>query len=153
MAIVKVLARNWKIEIDKDPLAGTPTGTQVWQKIGGINTFTITSDKEDADTTDFDSEGYNTHIVASRSNEITFEGFFLEDSATGARDPGQQAVEDYADKIGHTSIATIRMTSPSGKVTEYDGSIGIGDVGGGTNDPTSWGATVAVSGKPTKITP
>jgi hypothetical protein len=153
MAKTKVLARNWIIEVDTDPLATTPTGTPVWTKVGGVNTFTISSDKEDADTTDFDDGGYASHIVASRSNEITFEGFFIEDIADGSRDAGQDAVETFAEYIGPESIVPLRLTSPGGKVREWNGSFVTGDVGGGTNDPTSWGATFTPSGPPATVTP
>lgn len=152
MAKTKVLARNWIIEVDTDPLATVPTGTPVWTKVGGVNTFTISSDKEDADTTDFDSVGHSEHIVASRSNEITFEGFFIEDQTDGSRDAGQEAVEDYADKIGPESIAKIRLTSPGGKVRQFNGSFVTGDVGGGNNDATSWGASFTPSGAPVTVT-
>lgn len=149
MAKMKVLARNWLIELNTDPLATTPTGTAVWTKVGGINTFTLSNDKEDSDTTDFDSEGYAEHLVAGRSNEISFEGFFLEDPANGARDAGQEAVEKYAELVGAEAMGQLRITSPGGKVKTYNGSFAVGDVGGGNNDPTSWGATYTVSGKPT----
>lgn len=153
MPKTKVLARNWKIEVDIDPLATTPTGTEVWTKVAGINSFTISSDKEDADTTDFDNEGYASHIVASRSNEITFEGFYIEDTANGDRDPGQEAVDDYSELIGPEAMGNIRMTSPAGKVRQWTGSFGTGDIGGGVNDPTSWGATFTPSGPPVTVTP
>jgi predicted secreted protein len=152
MAKTKVLARNWKIEIDTDPLATMPTGTAVWTKIAGVNTFTISNDKEDTDTTDFDSNGYNEHLVASRSNEVSFEGFFIEDQTNGQRDAGQEAVEKYGDKIGPEAMATIRLTSPGGKVRQFKGSFAVGDVGGGNNDATSWGASFTPSGAPITVT-
>lgn len=146
MPKVKVLARNWLIEINE----GTDVAPQ-WIKIGGINSFTLSNDKEDTDTTDFDAGGYGDHIVAGRSFEISFEGFFLEDPLTGERDEGQQAVENLAEKIGYESLGQFRMTSPSGKAKTYRGSAGVGDVGGGVNDATSWGATITVAGKPSEV--
>ena len=146
MPKVKVLARNWLIEINN--------GTDVvpeWVRIGGITSFTLSNDKEDTDTTDFDSGGYGDHIVAGRSFEISFEGFFLEDPTDATRDPGQQAVENLADKIGYESLGQFRMTSPSGLAKVYRGSVGVGDVGGGVTDATSWGATVTVAGRPTEL--
>lgn len=145
MAKLKVLARNWKIEVN--------TGTEAlptWTKVGGINTFTLSNDKEDADTTDFESAGFAEHMVAGRSNEISFEGFFLED-ATGVRDTGQEFVETKAEEVGPASIVALRITSPGGKAKQYKGSFSVGDVGGGNNDPTSWGANYTVSGKPTSV--
>lgn len=148
MAKVKVLARNWLIEVNTGTVA-----LPAWTKVGGINSFTVSGDKEDTDTTDFDSGGWGEHIVASRSRSISFEGFFLEDQADGSRDAGQAFIEDASEEIGPDSISQTRITSPAGKVTEYSGSYSTGDVGGGINDATSWGAEMTVSGKPVKVTP
>lgn len=142
----KILARNWKIEI------GSALVTPTWTTIKGLNSFTISNDKEDADTTDFDSGGYSEHIVAGRSHDISFEGFYIEETA-GARDPGQAAVETAAEKIGAAAILPLRMTSPGGKVRQFNGSFAIGDVGGGINDPTSWGASFTPSGPPVVVAP
>jgi hypothetical protein len=146
MAKTKVLARNWIIEAAED--IATPT----WTKVGGVNTFTISSDKEDADTTDFDDQGYSSHIVAGRSNEITFEGFFMEDQTSGERDAGQELIEDFGEKIGPEAMGLVRLTSPGGKVRQFRGSFVTGDVGGGNNDATSWGATFTPSGPPVTVT-
>jgi predicted secreted protein len=148
MPKTKVLARNWTIEAGEE--SGTP-GTYTWTKVGGVNTFTISSDKTDADTTDFDSGGRDEHIVAGRSNEITFEGWFLEDE-TGVRDAGQAKIEDFGDLIGPESIKPLRLTSPGGKVRQFNGSFVVGDVGGGNNDATSWGATFTPSGPVVTVT-
>lgn len=153
MGKTKVLARNWLIEVDIDPLATLPTGTASWKLMGGINTFTISNDKEDTDTTDFNSGGYSEHIVAGRSNEVSFEGFYIEDMATGDRDEGQAAVESYADLIGPDAITQVRLTSPGGKVRQFFGSFGVGDIGGGNNDATSWGANFTPSGPPVVVLP
>lgn len=147
MAKLKVLARNWKIEVDT---SGTATPT--WTKVGGVNTFTLSNDKTDTDTTDFDSGGFDEHMVAGRSNAISFEGFFLED-ATGVRDAGQAYIETKAEAVGPGAMAKLRITSPGGKAKQYNGSFSVGDVGGGNNDSTSWGANFTVSGKPTAVTP
>lgn len=146
----KILARGWGFEIDTDPLATTPTGSPAWTAIKGINTFTLSGDKEDADTSDFDSE-YNEHIPAMRSREVSIEGYYLEDG--GTRDAGQDAVDEYTEMVGQQAMATIRITSPGGVVKEYVGSLSNGDIGGGNTDATSWGATLTVSGKPTSVQP
>jgi hypothetical protein len=141
---VKVLARNWGLYIET-ATAGT------FQKIGGIDTFTLSFKDEQTDTTDFDSNGYSTHIVSGRSNEIKIEGSFIEDATTGERDAGQALIESLATKIGYQSIGKFRMKTPSGKVTEYSVSASLSDQGGGTKDKTKWGATLTVSGAPRPI--
>lgn len=146
MPIVKVLARDWVAEIN--------TGTEaspVWTKINGIDTLTFGGDKEDADDTDFNSQGWNEHMVVERSKSLTLEGKYLEDPDTGDRDPGQEAVEDLGEKIGYDSLGQFRLTSPGGKIRIFKASVNIGDIGGGHNDKTSWSAELTISGPITKI--
>ena len=142
---VKVLARNWQIFIET-ATAGT------WQKIGGIESFTLSSDSETTDNTDFDSEGYDESFVSGRSNEITLEGKYVVDVETKERDLGQAAVEELATKIGHESVGALRLVSPAKEITEYGVHATLGDKGGAKKDTTSWGATMGVSGKPKAIT-
>lgn len=144
MPFIKVLARNWKIYIEDASTPGT------FEKIGGLNSFTLGNDKEDTNTTDFDSNGYAEHLVSGRSNTLSVEGSFKEDE-TGARDTGQNLVEALAEKTGAESIGTVRTISPNGTIREFKASASIGDVGGGVTDTTSWGAEFTVSGKPTVI--
>lgn len=147
MASVKVLARDWTIEVS--PTVTAPTFTRV----GGVNTFTVSSDKNDTDVTDFDSGGYDEHIVTGRSNEVSFEGFYLEDPDTGTRDPGQAIIDTKTEEIGPDAFGVVRITSPGGKVRQYKASFGVGDIGGGNTDATSWGATATPSGPPLVVSP
>lgn len=146
MAKVKVLARDWKVEIQK-PNALEET----YVEINGINSITFGSSKNDADTTSFDNGGVNTHIVASRGYSLSVEGMYLVDVNTGERDEGQQLTEDLADQIGPASIGGFRVTDPAGNVRKFMASVNVGDVGGGNDDPTSWGAECTISGKPINI--
>ena len=148
MPQVKVLARDWtaKIKTGED----ATTGTAIFTLIRGLSTLTFSGDKEDADTTGFDDGGRGSHLVASRGNSVSLEGFYLVDRETGARDPGQQAVEDLADKVGYDSLDVFQITDPAGNMKEFQASAGLGDQGGGVNDPTSWSAELTVSGAITK---
>lgn len=145
MAKVKILARQWKLFIKK------ATGTNEFQQIGGIESFTLSNESETTDTTDFDTEGYNESFISSRSHEIELEGSYVVDVETKERDLGQQEIEALATKIGHESMAPFRLVSPAGEVTEYQVHATLGDKGGGVADKTSWGATLGVSGKPVVI--
>lgn len=68
MAMERVLARSWKFEIND--------GT--WKEIGGINSFTWSGSKTDADTTGFDSGGWAAHLTAQRGRTLTLQGNYLE---------------------------------------------------------------------------
>lgn len=141
MPVVRVLAREWTIQVKNS--------SSVFVDVGGINTFTFGGGKTDADTTGFDSEGWGEHLVAQRGRTLTIGGFFLEDE-TGTRDPGQAVIDELANKIGAEAIGDFKLTTPGGKVWEFSGSVEPADVGGGTNDVTSWGATITVTGQVSK---
>jgi len=145
MAVTKVLARGWTFEIN----TGTEA-TPVWTPIGGINNFSISTTKNDADATSFDSGGWLEHLVASRGRQITLEGFHLEDPTDGTRDPGQEAVEELADQVGEASLGQFRITSPGGKTWTFKASADVQGPGGGNDDFASWSATLTVSGRITK---
>ena len=136
MPKVKILARNWGFEVAEYPTGLSP----LWVRISGINSFTISNDKEDTDVTDFDSDGDAEHLVASRSTEISIEGLYIED------DPGQTLFDDIAERMGEQSIAGFRVIRPSGRTDEYFASFTSGDIGGGNNDATSWGGVITRSG-------
>jgi len=135
---VKVLARGWTLEIQNASL--------VWVPVLGLNTLGFDSEKNDADTTTFDDEGWQTHLVASRTRSISLEGFYLEDPDDGTRDPGQVEVETLADAIGQNSLGTFRLTSPSGTVRQFQGSANVTGFGGGVDDPSGWTAEITTSG-------
>lgn len=140
MALTKVLARDWTFEVE-DPTAGT------FVPVGGINTFGFGGTKTDTDTGDFDSGGWAKHLVTERAHTLTLSGFFLEDQATGERDPGQAIIDELTTKIGEEAIGSFKLTSPGGAVYEFSGSVEPAEVGGGKNDVTSWGATITINGK------
>lgn len=149
MTVTKILARdhgkNWEIN------TGT-TSVPVWTKIKGINSWSPSPSKNDADTTDFDDDGRTAHMVASRGDEFTITGFYLEDPNDGTRDPGQSAVETLAAAVGYDSLKPVRFTSPGGNRLEFVASANVTIGGGGNDDPSAWEATLTVSGKITKST-
>lgn len=143
MAVTKINARDWTFEISDG--AATP----VFTEIGGINTMTIGREATDTDTTTFDSAGQAEHEVMERGRTLEVEGFFLEDTSDGTRDPGQEAVETLADAVGAESLQDIRITSPGGSTWTHKMSCELGDQGGGNNDKTSWSASFTRSGATT----
>lgn len=147
MAVTKVLARGFDFEVD-DGLE-----TSSFLAIGGINTFSVSPSKNDAETTDFDSEGWAEHLVASRGLEIELEGYYMEDEEDGTRDEGQERIEEVAELIGAESIVPFRMTTPGGTTIAMNVSVNASpfgtSTGGGNDDPAGWSATLVVSGKPT----
>ena len=135
----KVLARNWKFFVE------TATD-KTYQQISGIESFTITRDKEDLDTTDFDNGGYDSHIVVSRSVELSVEGGMRMDT-DGLRCVGQARVETIGEGLVTESIGSFHVEDPAGNIFQLSGSVKVGDVGGGLKDKTSWGFTVTGNSK------
>lgn len=144
MTCTKVLARNWTIEVYD--------GTE-WVAIGGLNTFTLSSEKESTETTTFDSGGRAEHLPTQRANTISAEGYYDEDD-TGTRDAGQTEVESLASSIGCDGIGELHLASPNGNTERYyEGSFNLSDIGGGTNDSTTWGFEFEVTGAPSDTDP
>jgi hypothetical protein len=146
--ITKVLARGWKLEIEVDP-DGTGVQPAVWTPIKGLTSFGFSNGNSEVDTTDFESEGSEEHMIASRNKNMSLEGHYLEDKVTKDRDAGQEAVEALAELIGPESLGKFRLTSPAGTVTSFTASANVGEIGGGNNDSTKWSAALKISGKTT----
>lgn len=146
MAATKFLARDLTIEVESE----TPNS---WLAIGGLNTLTHSPSKTDADTTDFDSNGYEEHMVAQRGGSWTLAGFALEDVATGERDPGQVRCEQIARARGLSSLVRFRLTSIGNNRIVFYASVDVTLPGGGNNDAASWQAVVKMSGEPTYTGP
>ncbi len=145
MAIQKVLARGWTIEVED---LGMPL---TYIPVNGINTIGFEDDDTKTDTTDFNSAGANEHLVAERVTTMTLEGFHLEDPATGDRDPGQEMVEQVAKMTGNNSLGNFKVTSPGGKIKKFLASAKVSS-GGSHNEAMSWQVELQVSGKPTEET-
>lgn len=144
MAKVKILARHLVGELN----TGT-TALPVWTPIGGLTSQTFDTSKKDVDDTDFDSDGWEEHKVASRASSIKLDGFYKEDPVTGARDAGQEALIALADAVGYDSLKPYRVTTPGGNVTVYQVSAKVSaPAGGGLNDNSKFSAELTVSGKP-----
>lgn len=146
MAVTKILARNWEFYVeDATPGQFIP--------IKGVESFTVNPTKTDADTGDFDSEGFAEHLPAERAASITLNGRFLIDRQTGARDPGQERCEELSEKVDIEGLAKFRMIPKNAQEgIEFTASFNAGPTGGGRNDTTGWTCEVTRSGKPTKFT-
>ena len=145
MSAVEVLARNWDLEIEDPDTADT------FVEIGGINSFTFSSDVNNAETTTFDDLGWESHLAASRSRSLSMEGFYLVDPDTGDLDKGQELINDAGSKMGQDSLIKFQLTDPGGNTKEFEATVNLADQGGGNDDPASWGAELDVSGQPTDI--
>ena len=137
MSAVKVLARDWVLEVS---VGG------VWTIVKGLNSISFSGTKTNADTTSFDENGWESHLPARRGRSLTVEAFYLEDPSNGARDAGQSAIEQANEGIGHTGFADFRLISPGFVARTFEGSVNVSDSIGGTDDPTSFNFGIDVNG-------
>jgi hypothetical protein len=141
MTVTKFLARDLVIEV-------RDAGDTAWLAVGGLNSLTHSPATARADTTGFDSNGREEHIVAQRGETWSLAGFAMEDVSTGSRDAGQSRVEDLGKLRGLNAMGEFRLTSPGGKTITFDASVEVTLAGGGHNDAAAWQAVLTVSGEP-----
>lgn len=150
MAITKFLARDLAIAIHTGAGVDTILGTSddVKTNIGGLNSLTHAPSTSRADTSSFDSNGRDEHLVASRGETWTLAGFTLEDVGDGSRDPGQEAVEALGKLVGPAGLGYFTVTSPGGNTIRFQASVEVTLAGGGHNDAAAWQAVLQINGEP-----
>lgn len=140
MAVTKVLARDWTVEVDD--------GTGTYLTVNSLDQITFAGNKNDTDVTDFDSAGWEEHLVSQRGRTLTLQGNWLEDPSTGTLDAGLQRLLDLNDLVGAAAASSFRMTSPGGNVKTFSATVNFGQgPDGATNDQGKWQAEVKVSGQ------
>jgi hypothetical protein len=147
MPVRKYLARDYNFSISLDNRA-------TWTPISGISTWGLTIDSNEEDTGTFDNGGWGSAMYTQRTGSMSLEGFFLVDSSTGTRDPGQAAVDGQGTKIGYAAYCDFRVRAvPSGYGEignfVFTGQVGPGDRGGSVTDVDPWSAEILFEGKPT----
>lgn len=128
MATNKVLARNYTVEVYD--------GTD-YVEIKGLTSLTISTDKESSDTTTFDSDGMAEHLATQRAKTISAEGYEVYDE--GTQDTGQAEVETLSNAVGTAAEQTLHIAHSNGREKWLNGTFNLADIGGGNNDPSSWG--------------
>lgn len=143
---VKLLARDMVFEVNRGD-----EGSPDWTEIKGISSLTYSPTTNRANTTTFDTQGFLSHIVASRGVGFTLAGLRLEDPLTGERDPGQAFVEASALRFTYEAFEDYRITGPGGEVYEFEASVEVTPFGGGNDDPNTWSGTFTVNEAPVII--
>lgn len=145
MAENEYLARDFDFELN--------TGTEalpVWLLVKGIDTWSHSATKNNADTTTNEDKGKPTHQVASRTHSYTMTGKWQIDPTDGSRDPGQLACEAWSDLFGVASLKQFRITPNEviggDMIGPFYCSANVTLGGGGTDDANKWELTIDVSG-------
>lgn len=141
MPTTEYLARDCTFELN--------TGTHDvpdWLEILDLSKWGHTPKANDADTTTFRDAGRMSHMKASRGDSFTLTGLAQEDPDNGDQDPGQEAVEAWADEIGPDSVKEFRISTPGGQVRTFDATATVTFGGGGNDDANTWEAELTVTG-------
>jgi len=145
----KILARDWIFQVSD---GATPT--PAWLEIGGINSFELDPNANNAstETTDFGSDGEYEGFQSQRGGQLSLEGM-VDRGADGATpNVGQVRVDALGKLKGYASIETYRFRHVDDvDWTVWDASVQPGAKGGGNNDATSWKATIIRSGAATTV--
>ena len=142
MPAEKIPARDIIIQVEEST-------ADTWAQINQLTsaTFNPSENEETADTTTFDSQGEYEQLIMQRGAVMEMEGYLRKDSATGAMDAGQARVEALAKLKGVGSLGRLRFRHPmDGEWQIWNATFTVGEQGGGTNDMTSWAATITKSG-------
>lgn len=143
---MQIDARDWVFEVSLDPSNATP----VWAQIKGRESFDLNPSEGEAtaDTTTAESGGVEESQAMQRGASITLSGKVIR---TGdVQDAGQLAADTLAGQVGEESLGGLRFRhSADDEWTVWTCWVSKANVGGGTNDKTTWGATFKRSGAAT----
>jgi hypothetical protein len=127
---VQINARDLIVEVSD--MAGSP----VWTEIAGITEGGVdyAANEQAEDTTTFDDAGLYRQEIMQRGSKLTLKGRALQDSATGARDPGQAQVNTHALELGPDSQVDFRFRyPPATNWTTWTATVSRGEESGGNN--------------------
>jgi hypothetical protein len=125
--------------------------TPTWVAIGGLTNLNYSLDESVAEGNHFGSGGWNSSLVSRRGVSFSLDAMYLVDAATGARDPGQEAVELSSRQIGTAGLKSYQFAdgSTGGKTITFKAHATATYSGGGVDDNAGWTATVTATGAPT----
>ncbi|GAA0969731.1 hypothetical protein GCM10009555_017380 [Acrocarpospora macrocephala] len=144
MSQVKINARDIIVEVE----SATPDTFLRVENLANV-VINKSENEETVDTTDYDSQGVYEQEVMQRGASMELEGMAKKDRLTGSLQPGRARVEEMAgeDKVGYDSLGRVRFRHPMDTEWKiWNCTFSLGEQGGGSNDKTSWGATITKSG-------
>ncbi len=142
MAVDKLLA-NFPIYIN----TGTEE-TPIWTRIRGISEVSPSPSSNTVDGRDFESGLWAEPMISGRGLSFSVTGFRMEDETTGARDPGQEAVEASGLLGGQAGREQYQIQGSGGKTITFTANAEVTDFGGSQDDLASWECTLTCVGAP-----
>jgi hypothetical protein len=104
----KKLSRPWILSVDSTALGST---TPTYVPLKGKRSVTLGVSETTADTTDAESDGWTSEIIAARSWEIAFEGQETGTIVAGEKvaDPGQEIAKAKALTTGEDAQCRVKL--------------------------------------------
>ena len=149
MAVNEYLARDFKFSV------AVPATTPTYIVVKGVSKWGLMEgEAKEVDVTDFDDNGWESQLIASRKAGVTIEGNDLRDPTDGAMDPGQALIKAAARKMGVAGTLLLKIEPKNEDGGSLAGSI-IGTVnvkpsatGGGNDDKMPFSYDLPFRGKP-----
>jgi len=123
--------KKWRIDVDTDALATTPTGTPEWAQIRGLNNISPALSNTIQDATDYDDDLWGSDAVTGRKWQLQATAF--RKTYGNAYDPGQEALRTAADNLALVHVRWYERDVPGGESYEGYGLVQWEPQGG---DPT-----------------
>lgn len=117
-----------------------------WLEITKADKFTHSHSGNDASTTTFDDDGWESHIKISRTNGFGLAGVYKEDISNGDQTEAHEALQAWSNEMGSTSLKQFRITTAGGNTLTFMCSCSYQLPGGGNDDIQKWELDIKVSG-------
>lgn len=138
-----VLAREFDLKINTGTVAAP-----VLTAIGGITGISAGQTSQKTDDTDFGTDGWESGTVVQRGRSLSVTLNYKED-ATGAQDPGQEALIALGDAMGPSAKGNFEYTSPGGNKQAFRATCDIQWPSGDKTANAAFTAELTIDGKPT----
>ncbi|SDL17838.1 hypothetical protein SAMN04488074_109205 [Lentzea albidocapillata subsp. violacea] len=151
MALRSLLAKDWTLEVDTRAAGAT---APQWTRIGGLTSFTETTDDNTEDDGSFDDDGWGSSVVTQRTWSIEAEGKRKRtDAQAFTPDPGQEAIRKAARIVGFAANLHVRWYRKDGSPDAYEGTSTVSGFtkGGGKTDLEPFNFTLNGQGAPVEI--
>jgi hypothetical protein len=144
MAATRIPASLFTLHIN----TGT-TASPIWTEVGGITQLDASQTATTVDGSTFDSDGWADDVTVRRAAMITLTGRALFDETTGAKDPGQAAIETLGALLGDDAKGAFKVSLPGGATYGFTATVGnVTPFGGGKDDLANFSAELRIQGAP-----
>lgn len=107
-----VNVRNWQISI-------LDVSTNEYIRIHGLTSITRSTDSSTEDGSN-ETDIWEEPFVSKRSGSLSLDGDPVVNDSTGAKDPGQELLNYYADQAGCDADCTLKLVDPYGHASLID---------------------------------